>query len=143
MKWNLDRFGRALKIVMALRHALRDYEGEARVLLYRVDDRRDGIGLAGSFVGRLTDGIGLGSESANAPDKREFAVAIEVFDWRLTAAAGIRLWFGDQALCRIMGQPIDGKANKLEFNEVSTALAKLQTLLDTEAAFVALRREDQ
>lgn len=142
MKWHITRFKSALKILFELRREFQQVDGEGNILLYRVDASSDGIGLIGSFATRQ------GAFLVNEPgaSEREFALAIETCaggdlmeDRR---GVGVRLWFGDQALQRMMGQAIDGKPNRLEFGTWEAAAKMIKDLMFAESSFVSLRGED-
>lgn len=146
MKWHLRRFKSALKIVMELRRAFTEVDGEGNVLLYRVDSANDGIGLIGSFATRP------GKFLLNEPgaSEREFALAIETCDggdWEGSMegvrGAGVRIWFGDQALNRMMNQPVEGKPNRLKFGSWEAAAKMIKDLMFAEASFVSLRGEHE
>lgn len=147
MRWRIGRFRTALKMLFELRREFKDVEGDAKVLLYRIDNEHDGIAIIGSFVGfgdGSLDPLGSIVNSIAGSETREFALAIEPFKTGsvLGLETGVRLWFGDQALCRAMKLPIDAKPNRLEFG-ADQAVKMIKELMFAEASFVTLRGSNE
>lgn len=148
MKWRIGRFRAALKILFELRREFKDIDGDAKVLLYRIDEQYDGVAIVGSFVGfrdGSLDPLDEAINSARGGELREFALAIEPFtnSTLIDSQTGVRIWFGDQALCRAMRLPIDSKVNRLEFGSVEAAMKMLKQLMFAEASFVTLRGDHE